>query len=68
VLAWSPHRIVAGGGVLGVPGLRDAAAARMLTALGGYGVGDAVREPEFVVAPALGDAGLEGALLLARGQ
>ncbi|MFL9841741.1 ROK family protein [Sphingomonas sp. ST-64] len=66
VLAWSPHRIVAGGGVLSVPGLRDRAAERMLAALGGYGVGAAAGAPCFVAAPALEHAGLEGALLLAR--
>lgn len=67
VLVWSPHRIVAGGGVMGVPGLRDAAARRMIAALGGYGVGPAASAAGFVVAPALADAGLEGAALLARG-
>ncbi|QDX24930.1 ROK family protein [Sphingomonas suaedae] len=66
VLAWSPHRIVAGGGVLGVPGLRARAAERMLAALGGYGVGAAAGSSEFIAAPALENAGLEGALLLAR--
>jgi fructokinase len=66
VLAWSPHRIVAGGGVLGVPGLREAAAVRMTVALGGYGVGAAAQAAGFVAAPKLEHAGLEGALLLAR--
>ncbi|ODP38331.1 ROK family protein [Sphingomonas turrisvirgatae] len=66
VLAWSPHRIVAGGGVLSVPGLRDAAAARMGVALGGYGVGDAAGQPGFVAAPMFENAGLDGALILAR--
>ncbi|MEG3179750.1 ROK family protein [Sphingomonas sp. LT1P40] len=66
VLAWSPHRIVAGGGVLGVAGLRDAATARMTAALGGYGVGAAASQPGFVTAPELEHAGLEGALILAR--
>ncbi|MCW4460218.1 ROK family protein [Sphingomonas sp. BT-65] len=66
VLAWSPHRIVAGGGVMAVPGLREAAAARMIAALGGYGVGEAALAPGFVRAPALEHAGLEGALLLAQ--
>jgi fructokinase len=66
VLAWSPHRIVAGGGVLNVPGLRDSAAGRMLARLNGYGVGPAVARPGFIVSPALEHAGLEGALILAR--
>jgi fructokinase len=63
VLVWSPHRIVAGGGVLGV---REAATERMTAALGGYGVGPAASAPGFVAAPMLEHAGLEGALLLAR--
>ncbi len=66
VLAWSPHRIVAGGGVLSVPRLREAAAVRMMVALGGYGVGDAAGSPGFIAAPKLDNAGLEGALILAR--
>ena len=66
VLAWTPHRIVAGGGVLGVPGLREAATARMAVALGGYGVGTAVNAAGFVTAPLLEHAGLDGALILAK--
>jgi len=66
VLAWSPHRIVAGGGVMDVAGLRDAAASRMSVALGGYGVGGAAGEPGFIRPAALEHAGLEGALILAR--
>jgi fructokinase len=66
VLAWSPHRIVVGGGVMDVPGLRGAAAARMLAAVGGYGVGSAAGEADFIRPAALEHAGLEGALILAR--
>lgn len=66
VMAWSPHRIVAGGGVLGALGLRVAATQRMVYALGGYGVGAAPQGDAFVVAPQLEHAGLEGALILAR--
>lgn len=66
VLAWSPHRIVVGGGVMDVPGLRAAAAARMGAALGGYGVGDAAGGPDFIRPAALEHAGLDGALILAR--
>ncbi|WP_447724312.1 ROK family protein [Sphingomonas koreensis] len=66
VLAWSPHRIVAGGGVMDVPGLRDAAGERMRVALGGYGVGSAAGGPDFIRPAALEHAGLEGALILAR--
>lgn len=66
VLAWSPHRIVVGGGVMGVAGLRQAAGERMRAALGGYGVGDAAGKPDFIRPAALEHAGLEGALILAR--
>eukprot|EP01136_Pigoraptor_vietnamica_P041803 Opistho-1_new@15221 len=66
VLAWSPFRIVVGGGVMDVPGLRDAAGERMRVALGGYGVGGAAGEPGFIRPAALEHAGLEGALILAR--
>lgn len=66
VLAWSPQRIVVGGGVMEVPGLRAAAAVRMQAALGGYGVGGAAGEAEFIHPAALEHAGLEGALILAR--
>ncbi|MBX3593982.1 ROK family protein [Sphingomonas sp.] len=66
VFAWSPNRIVAGGGVMSVPGLRAAAEARMRAAIGGYGVGPAALADGFIVAPALENAGLEGALILAR--
>lgn len=66
VLAWSPHRIVTGGGVMDVPGLRAAAAVRMRAAIGGYGVGDAAGASDFIRAAALEHAGLEGALILAR--
>ncbi|PJI90714.1 ROK family protein [Sphingomonas koreensis] len=66
VLAWSPHRIVVGGGVMDVPGLGKAATVRMRVALGGYGVGSAVGEADFIRSAALEHAGLEGALILAR--
>ena len=66
VLAWSPHRIAVGGGVMDVPGLRGAAAVRMQAALGGYGVGSAAGEADFIRPAALEHAGLEGALILAR--
>lgn len=66
VLAWSPHRIVAGGGVFGVPGLRAASHDMMMASLGGYGVGQAPGERDFIVAPSLEHSGLEGALLMAR--
>lgn len=66
VLAWSPHRIVWGGGVIGAVPMIEAIDAAMRSSLGGYGVGPAVDEPDFCVPAKLENAGLEGALLIAR--
>ncbi len=65
VLSWSPHRIVLGGGVMATVGLRGAVARAMHGTLGDYIPGPA-RDPRYLCAPALADAGLEGALMLAR--
>jgi fructokinase len=69
VLAYSPERIVLGGGVLERPGLRAAASAALISHLAGY-VPRAALEPDqietYVVAPALGArSGLLGGLCLA---
>lgn len=65
VFAWSPYRIVWGGGALSgfrlIPMIEDS----MRESLNGYGVSDAVDGPEFCVPAALKDAGLEGALMMA---
>jgi fructokinase len=66
VLAWSPHRIVWGGGVIGAADLTGLIGLQLRQYLGGYGVGTAVERPDFCVAAALDNAGLEGALLMAR--
>ncbi|WGM40055.1 ROK family protein [Caulobacter sp. NIBR1757] len=66
VMAWSPDRIVLGGGVMTGSGLAPAIAGHMLAEIGDYGVADAVRRPGFLVPAALEHAGLEGALILAR--
>ena len=65
VLSWSPHRIVLGGGVMATAGLRAAVAEAMHAALGDY-LPRPARDPRYLSAPLLPDAGLEGALLLAR--
>jgi fructokinase len=65
VLSWSPHRMILGGGVMATAGLRAAVAAAMYATLGDYLPGPA-RDPRYLSAPDLADAGLEGALLLAR--
>lgn len=66
VLAWSPHRIVWGGGAISTTPIIPEIEQAMRDALGGYGVGDAAYQPGFCVAASLENAGLEGALLVAR--
>jgi fructokinase len=66
VLAWSPHRIVWGGGVVRALQLVPYIERRLVAALGGYGVGPAAIQPGFCVPATLENAGLEGALLIAR--
>lgn len=66
VLAWSPERIVWGGGVMATPGLLAALRSALGKALGGYGVGERAAAADFCVLAALADSGLEGALLMAR--
>lgn len=66
VLAWSPHRIVWGGGVIGAAPMIDAIEAAMRSSLGDYGVGPAAGQRGFCVSAKLEHAGLEGALLIAR--
>lgn len=65
VLAWSPHRIVIGGGVGFAPGIVEAIGRAYPGTLGGYGVGPRALAPDFLAPSALPDAGLEGALLMA---
>jgi fructokinase len=65
VLAWSPHRIVWGGGVIGAAPMIEAIEAAMRSSLGGYGVGSAADRPGFCALAQLENAGLEGALLMA---
>lgn len=66
VLAWSPHRIVWGGGAISATPIIPKIEQAMRDALGGYGVGDAAYQPGFCVAASLQNAGLEGAILMAR--
>ncbi len=65
VLAWSPHRIVIGGGLGSAPGLVDAIRRAYPATLGSYGVGPSALAPGFIAPASLPDAGLEGALLMA---
>lgn len=66
VLTWSPHRIIWGGGVIGAAPVLEAIEAAMRSSLAGYGVGKLAMEPGFCAAARLENAGLEGALLMAR--
>jgi len=68
VLAWSPHRIVWGGGVIGAAPMIAEIETAMRSSLGGYGVGPAVAKAGFCAPAQLENAGLEGALLMARQQ
>lgn len=66
VMTWSPHRIVWGGGVVTAARLVPAIEQRLVAALGGYGAGEAVTQPGFCAPAMLENAGLEGAMLMAR--
>lgn len=67
VLTWSPERIVWGGGVIAIPGVLERLRCALSGALAGYGVGEAAGAADFCARAALADAGLEGALLMAKG-
>lgn len=66
VLAWSPHRIVWGGGVSRAAPMFDAIEAALKASLAGYGVGEASNTPGFCVPAKFENSGLEGALLMAK--
>lgn len=66
-LAWSPRCIVLGGGVMSTPGLLDAVADALKTALGAYGA-PMIAGPDYLRPPALEHSGLEGAMILAQRQ
>ncbi len=65
LLAWSPQRIVFGGGMMAVPGLLAQVDTAMRAALGSYGAA-VIADTGYLAAAQLPDAGLEGALILAR--
>jgi len=66
VLAWTPNCIVWGGGAISSSSIIPLIEVEMREALNGYGVGEAAYQPGFCVAAQLSNAGLEGALLMAR--
>jgi fructokinase len=65
VLAWSPQRMIVGGGVMRTAGLLDKVGDAMRASLGTYGAAIATT-PGYIVAAQLPDSGLEGALIMAR--
>lgn len=66
VFAWSPQRIVWGGGVMAAPQMLERLRGALSEALAGYGVGEAAGAADFCAPAALAHSGLEGALLMAR--
>lgn len=68
VLAWSPQRMVLGGGVMSSKGLIERVSACLLESLGDYGACESARCSGFLARAELEHAGLEGALLMALGE
>ena len=66
VLAWSPQAVVLGGGVMKTPGLLRAVESALQAQAGAYGPLQAAVQPGYLRSAALEDAGLAGALALAR--
>lgn len=66
LLAWSPQKIVLGGGVMAAPGLVSEIEARMRLELNGYGAATVADSRPYLAAAELEHAGLEGALIMAR--
>ncbi|MBY9068114.1 ROK family protein [Hyphomonas sp. WL0036] len=68
VLAWAPQAIILGGGVIAGNDLIPAIQTQMTAHLGGYGPAARVAQPGYLRRAELTDAGLIGALLMARAQ
>ncbi len=66
LLAWSPQKIIMGGGVMSTPGLMAEIEAGMRVELNHYGASIVAEAAPYIVAAALEHSGLEGALLMAR--
>lgn len=66
VFAWAPDRIVFGGGVMSTPGLLRLVEDRARRHVAGYRSAVVMGEHDYLAAAELSDAGLEGALLMAR--
>lgn len=66
VLAWSPQRLILGGGVMDTPGLRASVHEELRRRIRVYGPIAAVEPESYLAGPQLAHAGLEGAVLMAR--
>jgi fructokinase len=66
VFAWAPDRIVFGGGVMSTPGLLALIEEEARWAVAGYGSAAVMGESGYLVPAALENAGLDGAMLMAR--
>jgi fructokinase len=66
VFAWSPDRIVMGGGVMSTPGLIAEVEAAARRRINGYGASVVMGEGGYLVAAEREHAGLDGAMLMAR--
>lgn len=66
LLAWSPQKIIFGGGVMSTPGLLPEIEFRMKLQLNDYGASAVAERSPYIIAAALEHAGLEGALIMAR--
>lgn len=66
VFAWSPDRIVMGGGVMSTPGLIVEVEAAARGRINGYGAAVVMGEGGYLVAAEREHAGLDGAMLMAR--
>ena len=67
VFAWAPDRIVFGGGVMSTPGLLGEVEAKAREAVAGYGSAVVMGQADYLAPAQLEHAGLEGAMLMARG-
>ncbi|GLK47877.1 fructokinase [Brevundimonas intermedia] len=66
VFAWSPDRIVMGGGVMSTPGLIAEVEAAARRRINGYGAAVVMGEGGYLVVAEREHAGLDGAMLMAR--
>ena len=66
VFAWAPDRIVFGGGVMSTPGMLEKVEAAARRSVANYGSAVIMGESDYLVSASLENAGLEGAMLMAR--